>query len=265
MIRFTAMLAACLLALPACADTVFDVEQTDGAGTVQQTSQIKLDGEKLAMEMMAASEDAPEGRMIFRGDRAPQEMIVIDDAERSYMVFTAAGVDSMASQMSGVMEQALANLPPEQRAAAKAAMGSGMGAMMGQGASTDWRFRATGESRRVNGRQTKGYELLKDGARQMVFWTVPAAGFKGGDDLGAAFDSLNVFFESLPMIGDAAGPIYDRAAMDGRVPVQIENIAADGSVEDVTTISEGRETDLPASDFEPDADYKRQEMPGFPQ
>ncbi|MBA4801760.1 MAG: hypothetical protein H2040_07835 [Euryhalocaulis sp.] len=266
MIRFIATLAAALIALPAFAGTVFDVEHRNAAGAVDHTSQIKVDGGKLAMEMMSAGEEAPEGRMIFRGDRTPQEMIVMNDQERSYMVFTAEGMGSMQSQMNSVMEQALANLPPEQRAAAEAAMsGQGMGAMMGQAPASDWRFRATGKSRDVDGRQTTGYELLKDGVRQMVFWTVPASSFNGGGDLGRTFDSLNDFFEALPMIGDAAGPMYDLDAMDGRVPVQIEEIGADGAVEATTTISEGRSMDIAASVFEPDPGYTRQEMPGMAQ
>jgi len=256
---------AALLAGAAAAGTGYDVRHKDGDGALEHVSQIKLDGLKMAMEMIASGEDAPEGDMIFRADRDPKEMIVVNDEEQWFMSLTAqqveGGMGAMQAEMNSVMAEVINSMPPEQRAAAMASMGQGGGPMMmGPAQTTQHSLRALGETRSVHGLTAHGYEALEDGARSQVFWAVEPGAFPGGGELARMFDELHAFMMAMPTIGQSIGPLYDREAMDGRVPIEIENFGADGARDSVVTIEPGESMIFAASDFEPDPAYVRRDM-----
>lgn len=265
MIRTLIAAAVTFAATPALAGTAFDIVITNAAGEVVDSGQIKADGRKLAMTAMAGQPDQVEGsRMIFRGDLDPAVLYVIDDAEASYVairpVEVAQGLNAMQSRVQSMMNQAMRGMTPEQRAQMEAAMGGaggGMSAMMG-GQAPEVTIRPTGQTLSVDGAPTTGFEVLENGQRTYLIWAAPPGAIHGGDDLAAGFGALADTVSEMPQLA-SIGAIYDLDALQGRVPVQIEEVRG-GAVVETTTIGNGETVSFPASDFEPDPAYAQRQM-----
>src|SRR3954464_4080531 len=114
--------AACLVAAHAwAADGVQLVQKvTVGAGPAQ-THQIEIEAKRMRMEVGGGQRGGQV--VIFDGTR--DVMMMIDDANKSYTEMTKADADALGSQVSSAMSQmqeAMKNMPPEQRAQIEAAM-----------------------------------------------------------------------------------------------------------------------------------------------
>ncbi len=123
--------------------------------------------------------DSGDSQLIFDGDK--QVLWMIQPGRGDYMEMTAAQVESMgrmAQQGMGAqqqMAQALANLPPEQRAMAEQAMKARMGAMPGAAPSAPptitFKQKATGQ--KVGSFTCTLYEELANGERTAELCAAP--------------------------------------------------------------------------------------------
>jgi len=119
--------AACLMAGPAwAADGLVLVQSvTTGSGTAM-THQIDIDAHRMRME----SGGGPAGSQVFIFDGTRQVMIMVNDANKTYSEISKADLDALSGQMSAAMSQmqeAMKNMPPEQRARMEAMMKGRMG------------------------------------------------------------------------------------------------------------------------------------------
>src|SRR3954454_1542630 len=115
--------ATCLVAVHAwAADGVQLVQKvTVGAGPAQ-THQIQIEAKRMRMDVGGGQRGGGEV-VIFDGTR--DVMMMIDDANKSYSEMTRADADALGGQVSAAMSQmqeAMKNMPPEQRAQVEAAM-----------------------------------------------------------------------------------------------------------------------------------------------
>ena len=111
-------------ALPSFADSILEFQTTvfgDGQPIVG-TVQVSTSGSNTRLEIISVS-SGEAGGMIYHGDK--KEMIILDHAQGNYMVIDQQQIDAMASQVGSAMSQmqeALAAMPPEQRARAEQMM-----------------------------------------------------------------------------------------------------------------------------------------------
>src|SRR5262245_27173356 len=119
----TVVLAAAMCALVAplgAADGILVVQKTTRGGSTQ-TNQIQIEKTRIRAETMN-----PAGRkqvVVFDGNA--QVLRLIDDEAKTYNEMTKADVDRLGEQMAGamaMMQQQMANMPPEQRAQMEAMM-----------------------------------------------------------------------------------------------------------------------------------------------
>lgn len=120
--------------------------------------------------------------MIFNNET--KTMLIVSHADRSYMTFDQNTVSDMQSSIQSAMEQALANVPPEQRAMVEEMMKNrmgGMGGMPNMGAPAPVEiempkieFRETSRSDTVNGYDCTYYDSFennqKDGEHCIATW-----------------------------------------------------------------------------------------------
>ncbi len=100
--------AICLLsfvgAAPSSADSILEFQSTefDQGQPIVGTVEISTSGKDTRLEIISIS-SAEAGGMIFHGER--DEMIILDHAQRNYMIIDQARMSAMASQVSQAMSQ----------------------------------------------------------------------------------------------------------------------------------------------------------------
>jgi len=121
-------IAACLLsfliAAPAYPGTVFEfaTKEFGGAEPIIGTVQMSTSGANTRLEIISVT-SAEAGGLIYRGDN--NEMIMLDHFQGSYIKIDQAQMNAIAGKVSTAMSQmqeALADMPPEQRAMAEQMM-----------------------------------------------------------------------------------------------------------------------------------------------
>lgn len=118
-----------LLSSLANAGVVMDMVTRNTSG--QETDRTKIYAQSKKIRMEQGGDDAPEGTMIFLGDK----FLYVDHEDKSYIVMDEAMLDEVSAKMSEAMkemEAQLASVPPEQRAMVEQMMKGRMQGMMGK-------------------------------------------------------------------------------------------------------------------------------------
>ena len=140
--------------------------------------------------------------MIFRCNR--KQMIAIDHERKSYFLMDEEGMRSIGNQMSQMQEQlqnALKNLPPEQRAAAEKMMQARMG---GNIAITDQttpqppeKVTRTGETDNINGYPCVKYVVTRGVEKVRELCVTDWANIEGGAEATDDMRSMAKFAKDL--------------------------------------------------------------------
>lgn len=266
--RFAFFLAAGLIAAPAMAGVVYEIEVTDHTASPAgvSNSRISVEGPLLRMDMTSEN-NGRDGEMIYRGDR--REMVVVDNGEKSYFVLDEEQMRALSAQISqamSAMEQALAAVPESQRAKMEAMMKQRM--PMQAEAREPAELKKTGDADTVNGYPCVRYEVWRAGIRERELWVTPWKNIEGGADTAQAFEDMSSFFsemlDSLPQIGDQdfADSAFEHLKEMGGIPVVTREFADDGSLESEARLMSATEESLDPASFEPPKNYKRKDMFG---
>jgi hypothetical protein len=256
---------------------IFEITTVDHTRSpvVTDTARLQIEGPDVAMEVSGAGEGG--GRMIFHGEA--REMIVVDDAERSYMVMDEATLESLANQMNAAMaqmEQMLESLPAEQRAMIERMRDQGMGGMPGMenmpgmGPAPEIEVRATGRSDTRAGYPVAEWEVAQDGVVARRLWITPWSEVDGGDEARAAMVGMVEFFDdfldALPRMPGQDEPLirnpFRNIDMAEGLPVFTQELSPEGEVEQESTITAVERRSLGPETFQPPADYQRRDIPG---
>jgi hypothetical protein len=251
----TVVLAAvsCAFALPVeAADGVLVVQKTT-RGTATITNQIQIEKTRMRADMMNAG-----GRkqvIVFDGNA--QVLRIIDDEAKTYNEITKADVDQIASQMAGamsMMQQQMANMPPEQRAQMEAMMrGRGMPA---GGAQPKTEYVKTGTDKVGKWTCTK-YDAMRGGAKTAEMCTVDpkALGFTA-DDFTVTKQLGEFFGKLIPQQSDQLFRLgsVDEKGFEG-LPVRVVGTGPQASTTEVTDASR---QSFPDSLFTVPAGYQKQ-------
>lgn len=253
------------------AGVILELEITDpSTSDAPQVVRTLVAGQNLRMGMPSDT-GANEGEMIFRGDR--REMIAIDHERRSYTVIDQETLESLMGQMSEAMrqmEEAMKNVPPEQRAMVEEMMRGRMGGAA-PGGTPPSELRNTGDRANQHGYPSRRYEVVREGRVTSEMWVTDWENVEGSDLARPAFEGVAAFVKELmtalaenPLLAGAmvnVDPYAHLTEMNG-FPVVTRDFADDGSLETEAVLRSATRTDLDPADFEPPAGYARQDIGG---
>jgi hypothetical protein len=176
--------------------------------------------------------------------------------------------------MAAQMQQALANVPEAQRAMVEQMMRArGMGPGPAAAAARPQPvLRRTNERATHSGFATLKYEIVVGERTIRELWVTPWANIQGHQELQPVFESMGSFSkELLDAIADS--PMAAMANVDSQsytflaemngFPVVTRELGADGRPGTETTLRSAATRTFSPADFEPPADYKRQQIPGM--
>ncbi len=266
----TICLAAALLASPMAAGVVFEVETTDHGANPPgvESSTMSAEGKNLAMDVAPSTHGKKGGKAIFRGDR--REMVIVDHDDKSYAVIDEEAMKQIAGQvgqMAAQVQEALKNVPEDQRAMVEKMMKERMPQQALARPQVD--VRKTGERGTQAGYPCVKYEILRGGQKVRELWVTDWDNVEGGGEARDAFlamaDFMSEMLESLSSATGFAGGMDDSFVaqmkeIDG-FPVVTREFD-DGELENESTLRSSARRTLDPSEFEPPAGYKRRSMLG---
>jgi hypothetical protein len=195
-------------------------------------------------------------------------LYIIDDAEKSYIVFDKATMQAVAQKLSAAMDkmkEQMAKLPPEQRAQMEQALGPAMG-MQGKPRTVD--VAATGKSDSVNGRACKVWDVTRDGQLDEQLCVAPYSALPGKENFQQMFASFSKIFEemakSVPMLSGMMANEFSAMTKVGGFPVRSRTYENGKLAGEETLVKEWREEAIPASMFDIPAGYKQKQLPMGP-
>lgn len=258
-----------LYALPAAAGSVVTMESRDLTESPVEVSSISIFSEGDAMRMdTAGSMPGDATSVIF--DSAAKVMTTIDHDNRQYVVMDEAAVQGIAGQMSDVMQQmqdALKDLPPEQRAMAEQMMKQRMGSMAQSAPAADrTQIEKTGETDNVNGYRCELYAVLESGRKVSEMCVTDWSNVEGGRDFQENVENMSAFFKglrdayeesgfNLGSSGDAMSFLDD---IDG-FPARVREFEGETIVAETTLVSSESES-LAAERFQVPDGYSEQSI-----
>jgi len=193
-------------------------------------------------------------------------MYIVDEAEKTYVVFDKATMDKLAKKMNDELAQVkdqLAKLPPEQRAQMEAAMGKIPGMA---GNDQKWTVEAldTGKSDKVDGRACKLWDIKRNDELDEQVCVVPFASLPGKENFQAVFGNFSKVFDemakSVPMLAGMMGNEFSAHVKTNGYPVRLRSYENGKLAPEETLMKVWREEAVPASMFEIPAGYKLKQM-----
>jgi hypothetical protein len=282
-----ALAAMCLLPIAmAKAGAIFVLETTyDAAGSKSsEQTRMSIDGSNVMVDMDRSKGGGGGGapdQFIFLGKSG--EMMVIDHAEKSYMVMdkeslkamrammgmaggksgSGGEAGAMSDAMEAIIQEALKDLPEDQRAEAEKAMREQMGGKKPDALkkASPVEYRKTKERDKQQGFPCVKYVATQDGAVIREMWVTDWDNIDGGEEARDAFKAMAAFWQEA--FGDMAqmtgeNPIELFEKVDG-FPV-ITREMTDGKVDSESILKSATEADVDPASFKPPAGYKPKKM-----
>ena len=211
------------------------------------------------------------GRFVDREGRATLikdgTFYIIDEADKSYIMFDKATMEQLAKKIGEAMEKMkkqLAQLPPEQRAQMEQMM-PGLA-----GGERKWTVEVvdTGKSDKVDGRACRVWDVKREGKLNDQICVVPYSALPGKENFQAMFAKFATVFEemakSVPMMAGMMSNEFDAQSKVNGYPVRTRGYE-NGVLGDTEQLMKvWREEAIPASMFTIPADYKQKQMPMGP-
>ena len=232
-------------------------------GTIQISAQ---DGVS-RMEVTSVSEDES-GGMIFREES--NEFIVIDHEEKGYYLIDEATLERIGTQLSSAMQQmqqALAEMPPEQRAMAEQMMKQHLPAPAAK--EEPMKVQKTGDSDTINGFDCDYYEVQQQGAKIRELCVTGWDDIEGGHEASASMLAMAGFFErmaeqfsgdsGMDLMGEQRELFQHMRELDG-YPVLTREFDGEGRVESESRLKSAKAANLDASLFDPPQGYARKDL-----
>lgn len=282
----TSLFAVCLLTMPtiegiAQTGAVFRVTVENYAednvffeGGESYVTVTKVEGDRMRMDTQGENGKLA-STVIFLGET--DEMNMIDHKKKTYMVMDRERIEALGKQMGQVMQQmeeALAQVPPEQRAMMERMM-------KGKMAAEDYTppsppvVTDLGESGSVNGIACQWKQVTRDDVLSQKACVCDEGAIPGGKAMVALAHEMRDFSEGLMRIAKSAsgvqmfggGTIGDVAASMtadlGGFSLISEDYDGEEKLMRRSTFESADEVSIPATEFTPPSDYKRQELKGL--
>jgi hypothetical protein len=223
----------------------------------------------------------PASIMIFHGEK--QEMVVLNPADQTYMVMDSDALESMAkrmnemqSQMATQMQEALKNVPAEQRAAIEQMMKQRMPNQQAQATpepAAD--IKKMDEKDTKNGFPCVKYVATRANKTTHEYWVTEWKNIKGSQEVTKVFEDMADFYQKMmgtlsknrsmggALQANQGNPFEHIKAFQG-IPVMTKEFGQDNAVANESFLRSAKQQALAPDTFEPPAGYKRQPMFGVP-
>ncbi len=195
-------------------------------------------------------------------------LYIIDDADKSYIVFDKATMEALARQLNNAMTQMkeqLAKLPPEQRAQMERRMSEQMPGLLGGEQKFTVEAIDTGKSDKVGPHACRVWELKRNGKLDEQLCVTPYSSLPGKENFQAMFQRFAVVFEdmakSVPMLAGMMSTEFSAQSKVNGFPMRIRGYE-NGRLEDNEhLVTVWREEAIPAALLEIPAGYTQKKMP----
>lgn len=258
-----------LLAAQSYAGSVIEFETVEHAtgSPLSGTVKISTQGSMTRLDIDSTGGDAG---LIF--DAGKGELVVLDYAEKKYYLMTREQMDAMAVQVSDAMrqmEEALAAMPPEQRAMAEQMMKGKMPQQASAAPEPKSTIKKTGGSGTVAGLDCDNYEVSQDGLKIRDMCVTPWDEIDGGRDSTDAMMAIADFFSGIREAVTAAGGM---TALDHQqemfkhmkdlngFPVLSKTFDDAGVLTSESRLLSSESVSLSPADFSPPADFQKQDL-----
>ena len=257
---------AILLPATAFAGVIVDIEhRQDG----EPTTNGRLFLDKGVLKMVADTETRGEPELIYRGSE--ERMLIVDHERKSFMSIDLVTMQQLADRMAEMqakMEQALSQLPPEQRQAAEQMMKQQLpaGVSDADGTPVDLKVVALEGKQEKQGKSCKGYDVKINGELQSRIWATDWKNVGIGPQDFSAFVEMAEFFQKLmqsmpAMASENTTELFSGLNEIDGFPVLVEGFT-NGVADSQTVFGEPQVEKLDAATFKPPAGYKEQSMDG---
>jgi hypothetical protein len=266
-----AAMVALVAASPAFAGSVMELVTTEYhdeppvIGTVEISTQ---DGVS-RMEVTSVSSDES-GGMIFR--EKTREFIAIDHEQKEYYVIDEAAMERIGGQLSTAMQQmqdALADMPPEQRAMAEQMMKQHLPAPAPAPAPAPMTVRKTGASETINGFRCEYYEVQQQGAKIRELCVTDWSDIDGGRDPADSMLAMAGFFDKMAQqfssgsgmdVMEQQRELFQHMRELGGYPVLTREFDDSGRVESESRLKSAGTSDIDPALFDPPQGYRKKDL-----
>jgi hypothetical protein len=194
-------------------------------------------------------------------------LYVIDDKDKSYVVFDKATMEQLAKQLNTAMEQMkeqLAKMPPEQRAQVEQMMAAQMPGIMGGEKKWTVDVVDTGKSDKVDGRSCRVWDVKRNDELDEQICVVPYTALPGKENFQAVFASFAKVFEemakSVPTLAGMMNTEFDAQSKVNGFPVRTRQYENGKLANEEQVMQLWREEAVPAAMFDVPAGYKKKAM-----
>lgn len=258
-----------LLAALSHAGSVIEFETIEHAAgsPLSGTMKISTQGNMTRLDIDSTNGDAG---LIF--DSGKGELVILDYKDKKYYVMTREQMDTMAVQVSDAMRQmqeALAAMPPEQRAMAEQMMKGRMPKQASAQAQPKSTISKTGSSGSVAGLDCDNYEVSQAGRKIRDMCVTPWDEIDGGRESTDAMMAIADFFSGIRDAVTAAGGM---TALDHQqemfahmqdlngFPISSKSFDDAGVLTSESRLISSENVSLAPSDFAPPVGFQKQEM-----
>lgn len=234
----------------------------------------KIEGNRMRMDTQGM-DGTLATTMIFLGET--DEMYMIDHDEKTYMVFDRERIEALTQQMSQAMQQmqeALAQVPPEQRAMMERMMKDKMPGGDYEPPSppvvTD-----LGESGNVNGIECQWKQVTRDDRLEQKACVCDQSAIAGGEEAVAIAHEMRDFAEALTQMATsvASSPMLGGGTLGGFATTMVADLEGfslisedyDGEEKLISrsTFESADNVSIPDEEFTPPSGYERQTLEGL--
>jgi hypothetical protein len=238
--------------------------QAAGAGVYVEIVNHDLTANTTELQQKMYVQDG-NGRFVDADGRASiikgNTMYIVDDSDKSYVVFDKATMEQLATKLNAAMEQMkeqLAKMPPEAR--------EQMEQMMGTGGAKTVEAIDTGKSDKVDGRACRLWDIKRNDELDDQICVAPYASLPGKENFQVMFQNFaKVFEEMAKSVPALSGMMSSEFAAQSKVngfPVRTRGYEDAKLGDQEQLVKVWREEVIPASMFEIPAGYKLKSMSG---
>ncbi len=248
------------------ADVIFEIDQKEVNPESLNQIKGKVKDNNLRMDFYENGTEF-EGSMIYRGDK--KEIMIINHADKTYMIMDEAMMNSIASQMAQAMsqmEQAMKDMPADQREQIKEMMKTKMPGM-GGGDYVEPVLKKVG-SGKVNGIACMKYDVYRGDEKIRQHCVANWNSVEGGEEMMSVMlrmaDFMDQMTKAFATSGSAVGSqvqfernVFDQLRKLNGLPIETIEYE-DGSVEAESTFKSSKKANVEAADMEPAPGYTLQ-------
>lgn len=267
--NLTTCLLSFVLVAPAVAGTVFEfaTKEFGEAETIFGTVQMSTSGANTRLEIISVT-SGEAGGLIYKGDS--NEMIILDHFDGTYVRIDQDQMNAIAGKVSaalGQMQEALEEMPPEERALAEQMLQQRL--QKQESAISADTINSLGSHGELAGVECRNFEVVRNGRKVRELCVTAWEDLEGGAETAAALKGVADFFEEMRKAfgGSGAMDVFDRqqelfghmSELDG-YPVLYRDFDATGAMLRETRLTAARQRDINPNFFDPPKEYKPQEL-----